>query len=498
METFLNRYRNITVLLLVIFAQLMLLAVQVKNDQDVRIIRVWAVTTVTPVARVVEWFRGGSIGFVRNYILMHDASEENKRLRDEVGRLRLQVNFLQNELSTAERAKALQVFEAHTQSKMLAANIIGTDAGSNSKVVLVNRGSAEGVMRGMAVVTPDGIVGKVISAYPTAAQVMLVTDPDFAAGVVSQKNEVRGTLKGQGKPLCKVDYVPLGEKIEPGQWFYTSGDDRVFPRGFAVGVVKSVQSAQPFQEIWVEPSGLQHGLEDVLIILEAVHQALPTTPPVNQPVYIAPAPPQQQNQPSQAAEGDAAAAGKQPPPGTEADKLRAIYQSVGEAQNHTYGSGPPGTKPPDFTHLPSNSSQAAQSAPAPTPANPAGGPASQPAGGRANTTAPAGATPASNGGRTNTAAHAGASPASNSGRPNTAVPAGAPPAPTGGREPAKTIPNRPKPAAEAPAGAVPEDASRLSRQAAGAAANPAASESAPGAAKPAGTTGRPPVPPAKQ
>lgn len=461
METFLNRYRNITVLLLVIFAQLMLLAVQVKNDQDVRIIRVWAVTTVTPVARVVEWFRGGSIGFVRNYILMHDASEENRKLRDEVGRLRLQVNFLQNELSTAERAKALQVFQSHTPSKMLAANIIGTDAGANSKVVLVNRGSAEGVMRGMAVVTPDGIVGKVIAAYPTAAQVMLVTDPDFAAGVVSQKNAARGTLKGQGKPLCKVDYVPIGEKVEPGEWFYTSGDDRVFPRGFAVGIVKSVQPAQPFQEIWVEPSGLTHGLEDVLIILEAVHQAIPTTPPVNQPVYIAPAPPQDQTPATQSGTGTAATG--QPPPGTEADKLRAIYQSVGEAQNHTYGSGPPGTKPPDFTRLPQTPGQAAAPVPSPAPANAAGANAAQPAGGRANPAPPAGTPPAS-----------------------------------GGREPANATPPRPRPSA--PAVPTPENASpqRMSRQAAGAPSNPDSSGSAPGAAKPAGTTVRPPASPAKQ
>lgn len=365
MESFLNRYRNITVLLLVIFAQLVLLAVQVKNDQDVRMIRVWAVTTVTPVARVAEWFRGGSIGFLRNYILMHDASEENRKLRDEVGRLRIENNFLRNELATAERAKALQVFQAHTQSKMLAANVIGTGAGVNSKVVLINRGTPDGVMRGMAVVTPDGIVGKVIAAYPTASEVMLITDPEFAAGVVSQKNQARGTLKGQGAPMCKVDYIPSDEKVEPGEWFYTSGDDRIFPRGFQVGIVKAVRPGQPFKEIWVEPSALQHGLEDVLIILDPVHQAIPETPPSNQPVFIAPAPPQ-----SQTAADSAATAGPQTAPssGTEADKLRAIYKSVGDAQNHNYGEGPPGTKPPDFTHLPSS------------PLQPGAGPAATPGG----------------------------------------------------------------------------------------------------------------------
>src|ERR1044071_221617 len=100
MESFLNRYRSITVLLLVLFGQLVLLAVQVKNDQDVRLIRTWTVTAVMPVARVVEWVRGGSIGFIRNYFLLREAADENRRLQGEVGRLRMENNYLKNELST--------------------------------------------------------------------------------------------------------------------------------------------------------------------------------------------------------------------------------------------------------------------------------------------------------------------------------------------------------------------------------------------------------------
>ncbi len=241
MESLLNRYRNITVLLLVIAAQLILLAVQVKDNRDIHFFRVWTVTAVTPIARVVEWLRGGSSGFVHNYILLRDADAENRRLRDEVGRLKMDNIFLRNELSQADRARALQLFQAHTQSKTLAASIIGAGSASGSKVVYVDRGSVEGVQSGMAVVTPDGIVGKVIASYPTASEVLLVTDPDFAAGVVSQKNQSHGTLKGQGNGPCKVDYVAIEDKVEVGEWFYTSGDDRIFPRGFPVGVVTSVQ-----------------------------------------------------------------------------------------------------------------------------------------------------------------------------------------------------------------------------------------------------------------
>ena len=92
------------------------------------------------------------------------------------------------------------MFETRTPSKMLAASVIGTGAGANSKVVFISRGSAEGVMRGMAVVTPDGIVGEVIAAYPTASEVLLVTDPDFAAGVIGQKSAGAGHAEGAGDP----------------------------------------------------------------------------------------------------------------------------------------------------------------------------------------------------------------------------------------------------------------------------------------------------------
>ena len=123
MESFLNRYRSITILLLMILAQLVLVAFQVKNDRDVPMIRVWTVTAVTPVARIVEALRGGSSGLIRNYVLLHDAHDQNLRLQAEVDRLKLDNNYLKNELNTADRAKALAVFQSHTPSRTVAATV---------------------------------------------------------------------------------------------------------------------------------------------------------------------------------------------------------------------------------------------------------------------------------------------------------------------------------------------------------------------------------------
>src|SRR5579863_2628440 len=377
MDFFLSRYRHLTVLLVVITAQLLLIAYQVKTDKHIPLIRVWAVTAVTPVETGLELIRHYTWGFVEDYFVLLGVRSQNEKLQRENGQLKIENNYLKAELSTADRARALSVFEARSPSKTVAARVIGNGTGANSKVVFVDRGSTSGVESGMAVVTPDGIVGKVVEAYPTSSLVMLITDPTFAAGVVSQKNRVHGTLKGQGHAECLVDYVQNEEHVDIGEWFYTSGDDRIFPKGFPVGQVTAAPNGKTFKAIYVSPSGMQGGVEEVLIVLQGVHQEVPGAE-IASPAYTILAAPTEAA--AQTPEGA-------PQPGalaTDADRLRAIYKDVGAEQKHTYGEGPPGTKPPDFTKLPSlhgvpppNAGQpapgatTAKSAPASAPVNPA-------------------------------------------------------------------------------------------------------------------------------
>jgi rod shape-determining protein MreC len=368
METLLSRYRNVTVLLLVIFAQLILLAYQVKNDSDVRLIRVWAVTAVTPLARALEDARGGTTGFLQNYVVLRDTRAENQKLRTDLGKLKLENQFLKTELATADRAKALEGFEAHTPSKMVGARVIATAAGGSNTAVFVDRGSTSGVQKGMAVVTPDGIVGKVLAAYPTASQVLLVTDPSFAAGVVSQKNHVRGILKGMGHGTCRVDYVQNEEKVETAEWFYTSGDDRIFPKGMPAGQVTAVRPGGSFLDISVEPSGLANGLEEVLIILEGVHQAIPDIKTAAAPIYLAPPPPNT-GETTPAKTGAPGAPNGNQGLATDADKLREHYKELGDSQGHKFGENPPGTKPMDFNVQPGEKPAPKPTPPAPKAAN---------------------------------------------------------------------------------------------------------------------------------
>src|SRR5580704_11515056 len=288
MESISYRYRNIIVLLIVIFAQLILLAWQVRNDTDMPMVRVWAVSAVAPVASTIEGLRNGTMGFFSNYFELRNAREQSRRLSTEVERLRVENQLLKNELGSAQRAESLAGFQARNPSKMIGARVIGATPGMGTRSVLIDRGTQSGVRRGMAVVTPDGIVGTVIAAFPFASQVRSVTDPGFAAGVESQKNHVHGVLKGLGTSSARVDYVATGQKVEDGEMFFTDGEDRIFPKGLPVGRVTSVKEGTDFQDVTVEPSGTESAPEEVLVIVDPVHQAIPDAPPADTPVFLAP------------------------------------------------------------------------------------------------------------------------------------------------------------------------------------------------------------------
>ncbi len=341
MGSLLNRYRGLSFLLLVLLAQLILVAYQVKTSSDVRLLRVWTVSAVTPLARLLGSASGGASFLLRRYALLVGVQEDNRRLAGELDRLKMENRSLRSELATADRAQALSIFQQRTPSRTIAARVIGAGAAIDSRLILVDRGSTSGVRQGLAVINADGVVGRVTAAYPAASQVLLITDPNFAAGAISSDGRVQGTLKGLTRTTCMVDYLQNEEKVDVGEWFYTSGEDRLFPRGLPVGQVKSVGAGKNFKEVVITPSGLARGLEEVLIVLAGVHQPLPEAQPAASGPSLLPPPP--------ADPAQASAPGQTGPstaPGTDADRLIEKYKAAAQARGRYYGDNQPAQKTP--------------------------------------------------------------------------------------------------------------------------------------------------------
>jgi rod shape-determining protein MreC len=331
MDAIFNRYRSyrsLVVLVIVVMAQVLYLAYQVRTGRDERLIRVWAVSAVTPFSGIFEAIRHNTVGFMKDYFVLLDVREQNSKLKADNDRLRMENVFYRNQLATAEHARALTIFQARTPSKTVAARVIGNSTVSTAKAVFIDRGSTSNIEKGMAVVTPNGIVGKVAAVYLLASQVLLVTDSTFKVGVESQKGHIHGILDCSGGH-CEVEQIQNEEDVRVGEWFYTSGEDRVFPRGFPVGTVISAQPGNGMKDVRLNLSGAPGGVEEVLVILDGVHQPIPTAAlPDDKMVPPLPPPPPDDKQVTGVPAG---------PGQTEADKTIQKYEQLGKEQEHVYG-----------------------------------------------------------------------------------------------------------------------------------------------------------------
>jgi rod shape-determining protein MreC len=150
---------------------------------------------------------------------------------------------------------------------MIAARVIGASAGSASQTIELDRGERDGIRRNMGVITPDGVVGKVVETYPNASQVLLLTDKDSGVGAMLADSRIQSPVGGTGEPLLAMKYVPNDDAVNLSERVLTSGMDRIFPRDLPVGTIAEIKPGNPFKQIRVKPAANLERLEEVLVLL---------------------------------------------------------------------------------------------------------------------------------------------------------------------------------------------------------------------------------------
>jgi rod shape-determining protein MreC len=218
--------------------------------------------TMTSVDRV----RGAWTG----YVDLRDVQEENEALKRELQTLQVR---LQEERAQAQRAENFrQLLELRERAGVdtVAAEVIAGPATIEFRDMTIDKGNADGVARDMAVISPAGVVGRVILASPRAARVQMLIDLNAAAGAMIERTRAQGLVVGQGSAL-RMDYVPGTTEVKQGDLVVTSGIDKIYPKGFVIGTVESIEtSSGTFHDIVVRPAVDFSRLEEVLVV---------TTPP---------------------------------------------------------------------------------------------------------------------------------------------------------------------------------------------------------------------------
>ena len=263
-----SRHRSLYLLIGVVVLQVLLLAVQIKRDSQGRLIRVWTVSAVSPVERSGAWGIGKVRDTWRHYFALSDAARENEELRRENGQLKLQVMQLQGQSAEADRLAALLNFK-QKQSKvpMIVARVIGSSADANSNVIYLDQGQRDGIRKNMGVITPEGVVGKIIESFRDTSQVLLLTDRDSGVGAMIADSRIQSPVGGSGEPLLNMKYVGNDDEVSVGQRVVTSGMDRIFPKDLPVGTITQVKAGGQYKQIRVRPSANLEKLEEVIVLL---------------------------------------------------------------------------------------------------------------------------------------------------------------------------------------------------------------------------------------
>jgi rod shape-determining protein MreC len=281
MESFFIRYRNLLVLLVILVAQIVGLAMQVRrvgtgrssldarDSSSVRLIRFWAESLVAPPERAIHNSKLGILYIWTNYFDLRNVRQQNRDLETTIGRLQLEQASLLQDARQGQRLQAMLGFQEKYIYTTVPAQVIGTSGSEQSRVFYIDKGEDYQLKPDMAVITGDGIVGKIRDVFPHTAQVLAINDQTSGAGVILETTRIRGILRGNADGQLMIVGILADERIQPGEVVLTAGGDLIFPRGLPVGVVEKVNrdpDRDAFIDVMLKPAAHLDRLDEVLVI----------------------------------------------------------------------------------------------------------------------------------------------------------------------------------------------------------------------------------------
>ena len=267
-------------LFLLLAMHLILMASSVRGSRGGSILEDTLLTLFSPFLRGASSMTSGVAGTWDRYGGLRGVEEENRRLRAQVGTLLLQAREAEEARREAERLRALLDLRDTTHPGSIAARVIARGGAGSARILLLDRGSNQGVARQQPVITPRGAVGRVVEAAPGVAKVLSLVDPNSGVAAIVQRTRVQGVLVGEGEDTCRLEFVSDDAPVEVGDVVVTSGLDAIFPKGILLGVIAEVGEAQGLTRyVQVRPEVDPHRLEEVLILKVVETGAAGAAPP---------------------------------------------------------------------------------------------------------------------------------------------------------------------------------------------------------------------------
>lgn len=242
-----------------------------KNATDFYWFDKLAIAISAPVQGAISWAIDGSWGFAENYLLLLHVKDKNEELSQENRRLLNQIAEFQELSRENERLKKLVDFSQTIPGKKIIARVIAQDVSTEFRVVRVDKGYESGVEKGMGVVTPEGIVGRVLRVSKRYSDILTLLDASSSVDAVVQRSRARGVVEGMSESTLLIKYLRRTDDVVVDDLVVSSGVGGLFPKGLVIGKVTKVEkkSYGITQRIELEPAVDFSKLEE-LTIVEAI------------------------------------------------------------------------------------------------------------------------------------------------------------------------------------------------------------------------------------
>jgi len=226
------------------------------------------VLVITGLQAGLTWIGGGFGHVWQNYFDLVSVKRENDLLKQDLARLQNEKIQLLEAAQAADRLQQLLDLKEAVSYHLVAARIIGRDPSNWYRTVMINKGTRDGVNVEMGVITPVGVVGRVIKSSATASQVLLATDRNSAVAALIERTRDEGLVEGTENGMARIKYLSLLAELQEGDLVLTSGLTGVFPKGLQIGTLgrTTKKESDLFQQAALVPSVDFSKLEEVLVI----------------------------------------------------------------------------------------------------------------------------------------------------------------------------------------------------------------------------------------
>jgi len=251
-----------------IVLQVGLISAQVTTEKGVPLLEVVTFGSFAEVQRMATSVVDGVRGTWTGYIDLRGVRAENEVLKRDLQAMQIKLQEERALAGQAEGFRQLLELKQRTSVETTAAEVIAAAPSPEFRTLTIDKGEAQGIRRDMAVISATGVVGRVILPSPRASKVQLLIDRNAAAGALIERSRAQGVVLGIGSGLLQLHYVPGTADVQVGDSVVTSGIDGIYPKGFVIGSVESVERGPgTFHAIAVRPAVDFSRIEEVLVVL---------------------------------------------------------------------------------------------------------------------------------------------------------------------------------------------------------------------------------------